>query len=79
MNFVGGTLAEGIVGGSAGEDVATYLEHIAAAAFIGVNHYPTWGDNTPAPVMPARVGGPQHTRPLQDRAQHPNVHRDQQR
>ncbi len=50
MNFVGGTLAEGIVGGSAGEDVATYLEHIPAAAFIGVNHYPTWGDNTPAPV-----------------------------
>ena len=50
MNFVGGSLAEGMLGGSPGEDVATYLEEIPALAFIGVNHYPTWGDETPAPV-----------------------------
>jgi hypothetical protein len=54
MNFVGGSLAEGLLGGSPGEDVATYLEHIPALAFIGVNHYPTWGDDLPAPVsLPA--------------------------
>lgn len=50
MNFVGGSLAESMLGGSPGEDVATYLDEIPALAFIGVNHYPTWGDDTPAPV-----------------------------
>jgi hypothetical protein len=50
MNFVNGGLAEGMLGGSPGEDVATYLEHIPALDFIGVNYYPTWGDHTPAPV-----------------------------
>jgi hypothetical protein len=50
MNFVSGSLADGMLGGSPGEDVATYLEHLPALAFIGVNHYPTWGDDTPAPV-----------------------------
>lgn len=50
MNFVGGSLAEGMLGGSPGEDVATYLEHLPSLSFIGVNHYPTWGDDTPAPV-----------------------------
>jgi len=54
MNFVGGSLADGMLGGSPGEDVATYLEHVPALSFIGVNHYPTWGDETPAPVsLPA--------------------------
>ena len=50
LNFVGGSLAEGMLGGSPGEDVATYLENIPGVAFIGVNHYPTWGEKTPAPV-----------------------------
>ncbi|HWR53332.1 MAG TPA: hypothetical protein VN428_19655 [Bryobacteraceae bacterium] len=50
MNFVGGSLEEGMLGGSPGEDVATYLDHIPSLSFIGVNHYPTWGDHTPAPV-----------------------------
>lgn len=50
MNFVGGSLAEGLLGGSPGEDVATYLDHVPALSFIGVNHYPTWGETTPAPV-----------------------------
>jgi hypothetical protein len=55
VNFVGGKLAEGQLGGSPGEDVSTYLEHIPTLSFIGVNHYPTWGDNSPAPVsVPAR-------------------------
>jgi hypothetical protein len=54
MNFVGGSQGDGTLGGAPGEDVATYLEHIPALSFIGVNHYPTWGDETPAPVsLPA--------------------------
>jgi hypothetical protein len=56
MNFVGGSLAEGMLGGSPGEDVAAYLENIPAAEFIGVNHYPTWGDHTPAPVSVPAAG-----------------------
>ena len=50
MNFVNGSPGEGTLGGSPGEDVATYLEHIPALQFIGLNYYPTWGDHTPAPV-----------------------------
>ncbi len=50
MNFVGGSLAEGQLGGSPGEDLATYLDRVPALSFIGVNHYPTWGETTPAPV-----------------------------
>lgn len=54
MNFVGGSLADGMLGGAPAEDVATFLENISALAFIGVNHYPTWGEDTPAPVsLPA--------------------------
>jgi hypothetical protein len=54
MNFVDGSRAEGMLGGSAGEDVATYLENIPAVSFIGTNHYPTWGDDLPAAVsLPA--------------------------
>jgi len=50
VNFVGGSLAPGLLGGSPGEDVATYLETLPNLSFVGVNHYPTWGDETPAPV-----------------------------
>ena len=49
-NFVGGNLAEGMVGGAPGEDVATYMDNIPTLFFIGLNHYPTWGDDQPAPV-----------------------------
>ena len=38
-NFVGGQLSESIVGGSPGEDVATYLKECPNLAFIGVNAY----------------------------------------
>jgi hypothetical protein len=55
-NFVGGSLAEGVVGGAPGEDVATYMDNIPALSFIGLNHYPTWGDQAPAPVsVPASL------------------------
>lgn len=55
-NFVGGTLAERMVGGAPGEDVATYMDNIPALSFIGLNHYPTWGDDQPAAVnIPASL------------------------
>jgi hypothetical protein len=38
-NYVGGKLEDGIVGGSPGEDVATYLANCPRIAFIGVNLY----------------------------------------
>ncbi len=38
-NYVGGKLEDGIVGGSPGEDVATYLENCPRIAFIGINLY----------------------------------------
>lgn len=38
-NFVGGSLAPHIVGGSPGEDVATYLNECPAIDFIGLNLY----------------------------------------
>jgi hypothetical protein len=45
-----------VVGGAPGEDVATYMENIPALSFIGLNHYPTWGDDRPAPVsIPASL------------------------
>jgi len=39
LNFVDGSLAEGLVGGAPGEDVATYLENCPAIEFIGGNIY----------------------------------------
>lgn len=39
MNFVGGELEPGIVGGSPGEDVATYLHNLPHLTFIGLNNY----------------------------------------
>jgi hypothetical protein len=38
-NFVGGEIADGMVGGAPGEDVATYLQNCPSVAFIGVNSY----------------------------------------
>ncbi len=38
-NFVGGTVADWMVGGSPGEDVATYLQNCPNLSFIGVNSY----------------------------------------
>jgi hypothetical protein len=38
-NFVGGKLAESIVGGSPGEDVETYLKECPNISFVGVNSY----------------------------------------
>jgi len=38
-NYVGGELAEGIVGGAPGEDVQTYLDNCPNISFIGVNSY----------------------------------------
>jgi Beta-galactosidase len=38
-NFVGGQLERGIVGGSPGEDVATYMKNCPHIAFIGLNLY----------------------------------------
>lgn len=39
VNFVGGQLTEWMVGGSPGEDVATYLENCPAIDFCGLNLY----------------------------------------
>lgn len=39
MNFVNGSLEAGMVGGSPGEDVQTYLDHLPALSFIGLNNY----------------------------------------
>jgi len=39
LNFVDGSLAEGMVGGAPGEDVATYLANCEAIDFIGGNLY----------------------------------------
>ncbi len=39
LNFVAGTLEEGIVGGAPGEDVATYLNNCPRVSFIGLNLY----------------------------------------
>jgi hypothetical protein len=38
-NYVGGSLAEGMVGGSPGEDVQTYLDDCPDLSFIAVNAY----------------------------------------
>src|SRR5216684_2883713 len=38
-NFVGGKLAESIVGGSPGEDIETYLKECPNISFVGVNSY----------------------------------------
>ncbi len=38
-NFVGGQIADWMVGGAPGEDVATYLQNCAHISFIGVNSY----------------------------------------
>ncbi len=38
-NYVGGKVADWMVGGAPGEDVATYLENCPRIAFIGVNLY----------------------------------------
>ncbi|MBI1983511.1 MAG: hypothetical protein HYS61_04870 [Acidobacteria bacterium] len=39
LNYVGGKLADWMVGGAPGEDVATYLENCPRIAFIGLNLY----------------------------------------
>ncbi len=39
VNFVGGQLSDWMVGGSPGEDVATYLENCPAISFCGLNLY----------------------------------------
>lgn len=39
VNFVGGQLTDWMVGGSPGEDVATYLENCPAIDFCGLNMY----------------------------------------
>lgn len=46
VNFVNGQLRDGIVGGSAGEDVATYLNHCPAIDFCGANMYVRGQGNT---------------------------------
>jgi hypothetical protein len=38
-NYVGGTVEEGLIGGSPGEDVQTYLEDCPNLSFIAVNAY----------------------------------------
>ena len=38
-NFVGGQVAEGLVGGAPGEDVDTYLKNCSNLSFVGVNFY----------------------------------------
>lgn len=38
-NYVGGKIAEGMVGGAPGEDVETYLDNCPNISFIGVNSY----------------------------------------
>jgi len=39
LNYVGGKLADWMVGGAPGEDVATYLENCPFISFIGLNLY----------------------------------------
>jgi hypothetical protein len=39
LNFVGGRIADWMVGGAPGEDVSTYLENCPNVSFIGVNSY----------------------------------------
>lgn len=39
LNFVGGKLADWMVGGAPGEDVATYLENCPQLTFVGLNLY----------------------------------------
>ena len=38
-NYVGGKVADGMVGGAPGEDVATYLKNCPNISFVGVNSY----------------------------------------
>ena len=38
-NFVGGKIADWMIGGAPGEDVATYLENCPNVSFVGVNPY----------------------------------------
>lgn len=38
-NYVGGRVADGMVGGAPGEDVDTYLKNCPSISFIGVNSY----------------------------------------
>ncbi len=45
LNYVGGQLENGIVGGAPGEDVATYLKNCPRITFIGLNMYVP-GDST---------------------------------
>ena len=46
VNFVGGKLQDNIVGGSPGEDVATYLEELPGIDFCGLNMYVNVGRST---------------------------------
>jgi hypothetical protein len=39
MNFVGGKVADWMVGGAPGEDVPTYMENCPNLSFVGVNSY----------------------------------------
>jgi hypothetical protein len=45
LNYVGGKLADWMVGGSPGEDVETFLDNCPNLSFIGVNLYPS-GDSS---------------------------------
>lgn len=58
-NFVGGKLADWMVGGSPGEDVETYLRNIPNISFIGINSYfcADWRpDNSCARPSQASIG-----------------------
>ena len=46
VNFVGGKLQDNIVGGSPGEDVATYLDELPGIDFCGLNMYVQPGRST---------------------------------
>jgi len=57
-NYVGGKVADWMIGGAPGEDVPTYLDNCPNISFIGVNSYfcAEWrSDNTCARESPASV------------------------
>jgi hypothetical protein len=45
LNFVGGKLADWMVGGAPGEDVAVYLDNCPSISFVGLNFYPPGGSS----------------------------------
>ncbi|MGD0481556.1 MAG: beta-galactosidase [Terracidiphilus sp.] len=55
-NYVGGSVGDGLIGGSPGEDVQTYMENCPSLSFIAVNAYfcAEWhGDSCGAPSQAA--------------------------